>query len=56
MSDTRLEDGLRMEIDGERGEWVECTAHAVDCDHSQDKLCNNYPVKASEMGGLVINI
>lgn len=45
MNDPRLEAGLRLEIPGQPGEWVECTAHAEDCDHWQDKPCNCEPVQ-----------
>lgn len=45
MSETSLKAGLRLEIDGEPGEWVETVAHAEDCPHWQDKPCDCEPVR-----------
>ena len=38
------EAGLRLEIDGEPGEWVETVAHAEDCPHWQDQPYDSPPV------------
>ena len=42
---TSLEEGVRIEINGRPGEWVETVAHAEDCPHWEDKPCDCEPVR-----------